>query len=176
MILTSISCPQERRIANHQEKTGQSWADPEYQANEAEFLRENPICHYCGRPSTVAHHDEDWMYATKEAYYDLEHNGTPACGTCHWMYRRGYVVCPVCLAAGEVHYMVKGSDSCHLHRARHGGKLRHHRHSCDWNRGNQRCGNPLRRDRICPYSSRDAKQRCDPDHFMARKVAAVSVS
>jgi len=171
MILTSISCPQERRIANHQEKTGQSWADPEYQANEAEFLRENPICHYCGRPSTVAHHDEDWMYATKEAYYDLEHNGTPACGTCHWMYRRGYVVCPVCLESGEVHYMIRGSESCHRHRARQGRKLRHSRHSCDWNRGNQRCGNPLRRDRVCPYSAQKAAAGCNPDYFMARKGA-----
>jgi len=171
MILISTSCPQERRIANHQKTSGERWNDPEYQANEAVFLRENPECHYCGRPSTVAHHDEDWMYTTKEAYYDLEHNGTPACGTCHWMYRRGYVVCPVCLSEGEVHYMIRGSESCHRHRPRQGRKLRHRRHSCDWNRGNQRCGNPLRRDRVCPYSAQKAAAGCSADHFMARKGA-----
>ena len=42
-------------------------------------------------------------------------------------------------------------------------------HACDWHGSSQRCGNPLRRDRICPYSSRDAADRCDPDYFMARK-------
>jgi hypothetical protein len=66
----SCTNPQRTRIENRQIGNIARWSDPKYQAIEAKFLNENPVCIYCGRPATVAHHDEDWMYATKEAYYD----------------------------------------------------------------------------------------------------------
>jgi hypothetical protein len=169
--MTGTTCPQEIRAKNHKAAMPDVWNDPVYQAVESEFLHENPICEYCHRPSNVAHHDEDWAYRNKDEYYKKE-NMTPACNICHWMYRRRYVVCPECLKAGEVHYMMKGSDSCSRHR-KYTPKHRNKRHSCDWNNGNQRCGNPLRHDRICPHSSRKAKDRCDPDYFTARKIKGV---
>ena len=42
------------------------------------------------------------------------------------------------------------------------------RHACDWHGAGQSCKNPLRHDKVCPYSPRDAADRCDPDHFMTR--------
>lgn len=36
------------------------------------------------------------------------------------------------------------------------------------NEGCPVCKNPLRHDKVCPYSPRDAADRCDPDHFMTR--------
>jgi len=170
----SCTCPQEIAATNHKIRNQtERWNDPEYHAIEDKLLKDNPTCQYCGiNPSEVAHHDEDWMYKDKAAYYDPA-NMTPACRPCHYWYRRGFVVCPECKKIGEVHYMRRGSESCHRHR-KYTTKFRRNRsHSCDWNNGNQKCGNPLRRDRVCLYSSRDAVNRCDPDHFMARKRAGV---
>jgi hypothetical protein len=100
-------CPQEIARINRQALHRLWWSDPVYQAIVAKRI-EGETCHYCGqRPATLPHHDEDWMYLTKEAYYDPA-NMTPACGKCHWMYRRGYVICPAC----KMHYMRHGSDKC----------------------------------------------------------------
>jgi len=112
----SCCCPQERAIQNHKRELREEiWPDPEYRAVEAEFLRENPKCHYCGRPSEVAHHDNPDSYHSKEEYYKKE-NMTPACHQCHAMYRRGYEICPVCLLKGGYRYMVRGKDECSIHR------------------------------------------------------------
>jgi len=107
MSTLTTTCPQEIAATNHKKQTAEWWADPLYQAIAAKRI-EGETCHYCGqRPATLPHHDEDWMYLTKEAYYNPE-NMTPCCGTCHWMYRRGYVICPEC----HEHYMRRGSEKC----------------------------------------------------------------
>lgn len=192
--MISHVCPEEIRAKNHKAGNIKVWNDPEYQADEAEFLRENPECHYCGRPSEVVHHDNPDSYRSEEEYRNLRQNGTPACHACHAMYRRGFVICPVCHA----HYIRPTSECCRYcvpaveierrnqerekrkatqevqARKLHNDWLRRHPrtwHSCYWHGSGQRCNNPLRRDKICSYSSRDAADRCDPDHFTARKGA-----
>jgi hypothetical protein len=165
--ITSGACPQERSIVNHKAGNIGRWNDAEYQAIEAAFLRDNPVCHYCPRPAIVAHHDEDWMYATKEAYYNPD-NMTPACGPCHHNYRRGLVICSVCLEKGEYHYMLRGRDKCSRHDNRpqivRGRKMR--RHPCTRNTGPQRCIVKV----VCPYSPKKAEAECRD--FKERKVEA----
>ncbi|GEM_PF-2481618 len=142
----------------HKQQTAAWWADPEYQAIEAEFLLKNPICEYCGRPATLAHHDDPRSYHSKEAYYNLDENGTPACGKCHWMYRRGFVICPVC----KRHYMKPGAEKCwhcrggkksHHKRVHHGRKAAVH-HPCQRREKYQGCRN----GGTCNYSWRRARE------------------
>jgi hypothetical protein len=147
------------RILYRKDKMPQWWQDPEYQAIEAEFIRENPVCEYCGRPSTVAHHDEDWMYKSREAYFDPK-NMTPVCGPCHFHYRRGLRVCPTCKKNGIVHYMQKGADECSLHgtyrkKYRKNGRYKSI-HPCAMNVGPQRCSV----HGVCCYAARKAKAEC----------------
>jgi hypothetical protein len=142
MALAAV-CPQEIRIANHKAQTAEWWADPSYQAIAAKRI-EGETCHYCMQhPATLPHHDEDWMYLTKEAYYDPA-NMTPCCGSCHRMYRRGYVICPVC----KEHYMRRGSDKCQhcrgvkVHprkRPHHTSRKRRMLHPCRFRETFQRC-------------------------------------
>lgn len=146
-------CPQERAIENHKRELREEvWPDPEYQAAEVEFLRENPECHYCGRPSEVAHHDNPNDYKDKESYRNLKENGTPACHRCHAMYRRGFEICPVCLAKGEYKYMIRGKDECSIHQP---PPLREplgkppfrtvflrSRQLCEWREKEQKCMSP----------------------------------
>jgi hypothetical protein len=154
--ITTTSCPQAIAAANHKQQTAEWWADPAYQAIAADAIRGKP-CAYCGRPATLAHHDEDWMYLTKEAYYAPE-NMTSACGSCHRMYRRGLVICPAC----RKHYIRRTSEKCQWCRGvvrtqkdRNGRTYKStykRRHPCSKNLGQQRCGERI----VCPYSPRKA--------------------
>jgi hypothetical protein len=148
----AVTCPAAIAADQHKQKTAGWWADPEYQAIETEFLRKNPICEYCGKPATVAHHDDERAYWSKEEYYNLDANGTPACGKCHWMYRRGYEICPVCKA----HYMRRGAEKCqhcrgikiHARRKHHTSRKRRNLHPCRFRQTFQRC----RLTGICTHS------------------------
>jgi hypothetical protein len=166
--ITTTSCPQEIRAANRKAEHEEWWNDPVYQAIAAKRI-EGETCHYCGqRPATLAHHDEDWMYLTKEAYYD-PHNMTPCCGPCHKHYRRGLVICPAC----RKHYIRRTSEKCqwcrgtkyicvsHTGRAYKSSYRR--RHPCGKNLGQQRCTEKM----VCPYSPRKAPDGCRA--FVARK-------
>ena len=145
------------RILYRKDKMPQWWQDPEYQAIEAEFIQENPVCEYCGRPSTVAHHDNADSYKSKEEYFKKE-NMTPACGPCHFHYRRGLQVCPTCKKNGIVHYMQKGADECSRHRKYQTSRKYRHisKHPCAMNVGPQRCS----AHGVCPYAARKARVEC----------------
>jgi hypothetical protein len=165
--ITTTSCPQAIAAANHKQQTAEWWADPAYQAIAADAIRGKP-CAYCGRPATLAHHDEDWMYLTKEVYYAPE-NMTSACGSCHRMYRRGLVICPAC----RKHYIRRTSEKCQWCRGvvrtqkdRNGRAYKStykRRHPCLKNLGQQRCREKI----VCPYSPRKAPSECRA--FVARK-------
>ena len=156
--MTSLACicPQEIAAANHKIKTAAYWADPEYQAIVAKRI-EGETCHYCRtRPATLAHHDEDWMYRPKEAYYNPE-NMTPICWPCHENYRRGLVICPSC----HEHYMRRDSDKCQYCRGvavigkngKRSGRSHVRRHPCRFNLGAQRCS----KNGVCHYSPAKAE-------------------
>jgi len=151
------ACPETIRAANRRAEHELWWDDPEDQAREAAFLQANPVCEYCGRPSETIHHNEPWMYRTREAYFDLEHNGTPACRQCHQQYRRGFLVCPVC----KQHYIRPGSEKCQVCKGAKyvtgNGKVvtrRRPHHPCKHRAAPQLCD----LHRICTYSWRRARE------------------
>jgi hypothetical protein len=165
------TCPQTTRAEFRKARNIDRWNDPQYRAIEAQLLKDNPECQYCGRPSTVAHHDEDWMYATKEAYYNLA-NMTPACHACHRHYRHGLEICPTCLKAGQHHYMMKGADECSRHRRsrpdyNRAPKLKT-RHPCGNHAGSQRC----RRNGRVTVCARSPIKAEGCDHFQRREAKA----
>ena len=88
--------PCEIRAANRHARNETIWGSPEWKAASKTYLAHHPICEYCGAPSEIAHHDEDWMYFQRDVYLDLERWATPACRSCHTMLRRGYMRCPEC--------------------------------------------------------------------------------
>jgi hypothetical protein len=153
---SSISCtnPASIRALNRGIEHRAWWSDPEYQVIETAFLLANPFCEYCSRPSTVAHHDKPEHYRSKETYYNPL-NMTPACGPCHFHYRRGLEICPVCLAVGEYHYMVKGKTECSRHGVAHPIRIRRRDiHPCRFHSGPQKC----RKKIACPYPPRKAEE------------------
>jgi len=158
--ITTTACPEERRAANRHAKNLDIWNDPAYQAIAAKAIEGQP-CHYCGRPATLAHHDNADSYGSKKEYYKPE-NMIPACGICHDQYRKGLEVCPVCKEKGEIHYMKRGSDCCYRHRAaeyqRRTRKHRGNNHPCQHHTGPQKCD--IRH--ICPHSAQRANREVCP--------------
>ena len=150
----SCTCQPAIRVKSRQHALELIWQSDEWKERVKAFLKYHPFCHYCGRPATVPHHVTDETYG-KPAYLDLERHCIPLCGKCHFHYRRGYVICPVCLANGEYHYMMAGRDKCSRHQAfRPKGKYIL-RHPCANNYGNQICRRAGGQT-ICARSPRNA--------------------
>ncbi len=164
---TLTICPQEIRIANHKEQTAKWWQDPVYSELSDNFLKNNKECEYCGRKSTVVHHDNAKSYRSQEEYYKPE-NFTACCARCHQEYRKGdRVICPVC----RQHYMKRDADKCRWCRGMPytGRKSRHPpRHPCGHRVGQQRCQRNGRLF-VCGTSSRKAR---DCEHFEERVKAS----
>jgi hypothetical protein len=159
MSTLTTTCPAEIARIGRQALHKEWWDDPVYQAIAAKRI-EGETCHYCGqRPATLPHHDEDWHYFSKEAYYDPQ-NMTPCCGTCHRMYRKGLVICPVC----RKHYVLRSSEKCRWCRglmqvSRKTGRVYpksttyRRRHPCGKNLGQQKCRQKI----VCSYPPRKAE-------------------
>jgi len=191
--MNSTTCPQEIRAKNRRSALRKLWASPEWIAAKKAFLKNHPVCDWCGKTAVLPHHVTDETYGTPE-YLNLEAHCIPMCYICHQKGGQQLVICPVC----RKHYMKRSSDRCRYcrpaadvekarlereaHKAqvletkraaskRYGKLTRQNKHSCDWRGGGQRCGDPLRHDKVCPYSSAKAKDNCE--HFMARKTRMV---
>lgn len=165
-----VTCQPAIAAANHKIITAEWWADPVYRAVEAQFLHNNPVCEYCGRPSTVAHHDNPNSYKSKAEYYKPE-NMTPACARCHHEYRCGKVICPIC----RQHYIQRDGprDRCRWCRGikQPGLQSRYkyrQNHPCNRRIGKQRCQR-TGRVFVCGYSAKKCRA-CD--HFEERKPGA----
>jgi hypothetical protein len=163
----AVICPQEIRSQNHKIKTGKWWQDPKYRALSEQFLKDIPVCEYCGGKSTVVHHDNADSYRSQEEYFKPE-NFTAACFTCHSRYRSGYVICPIC----RQHYMKRGSDECRWCRGMpfSGRKLKKRtkpsKHICDHRFGQQQC----HRDGRVFICTRSSKTAPGCDHFLKREA------
>ena len=150
-------------------------------------------------PIVPGHCDDDYKDIPTYIQKVRDDQVVPLCPQCNRNESKGRHPCPSCVEkyrtdpSQYIHYIGQGKETCYLcepgmvvrtrtelremKKAERDAyrKLQHrkynHRvwHACYWHGSGQRCGNPLRRDRICPYSSRDAADRCDPDHFTARK-------
>lgn len=171
MIALRTTRPQEIAADNHRFTLEQWWNCKEYRQRSDAFLIDNPVCEYCGRSSETVHHDQDWMYHSKEAYFNPE-NFTATCNRCHKMHRKGLVICKICKA----HYHARGRDGCkHCRPDKKPQRPRRptrpysmrQRHPCSRRLGLQKCQRQGR-TYICPHSAKKAEGMCE--HFMKRKV------
>ena len=170
MIAARSTCPQEIRTANRRVTLQQWWNCAEYRELVLRYLTANPKCVFCGSKATTVHHDNDWMYRSREEYFNPD-NFTATCFTCHERYRKGLVICRVC----RKHYHARGKEMCrhcsseampkHKRRKRNLYHKRQ-RHPCGRRFGMQKC----RRNGatyICPHSAKKAGGACE--YFMMRK-------
>ena len=183
----SCICPQATHTINKRAGLGSIWRTEEWRLeSDAYRARHFPFCSRCMTVARIVpgHSGEDYGPGEIKKYVQKVRDDqiVPLCHRCNRMEAKGRHPCLGCIAKHRedqdhfIRYIGQDQELCFVCEhggdgtaSHHGAKLRHRRHSCAWNKGNQRCSNPLRHDRICPYSSRDAAGRCDPDHFMARK-------
>ena len=169
----SCTCPQEIRKINHQRTTGDWWSDPEWRKVNEAYFKTPRTCAFCGRPARMIHHNEDWMYRSREAYFNPA-NFTPVCRDCHYQYRKGRVICPVC----NQHYMPANAEKCRwcqgwfktpdqVTKSKTARRRIRQRHPCGNRTGQQRCQRNGRLY-VCGFSSAKAPE-CD--HF-CEKVGA----
>jgi len=185
--MTGTTCPQEIHVANKRSNLRLVWRSPEWKKESAAYkARTFPVCSRCFRvgPIVPGHSGTDYTHHEMKSYIDKvrEDRVVPLCHQCNKYEAKGRHPCPECIAAHRedpnhyIRYIVQGDELCwgHEHGADGiipGRKVRYtNMHSCDWHGKGQSCANPLRRDKICPYSSRKARDQCNADHFMARKT------
>lgn len=159
-------CPQEVRALNHKKGTAKWWQDPIYREISGQFLKDHPICEYCGKPSSVVHHDNANSYRSQEEYYNPA-NFTPACARCHHEYRQGKKICPEC----RQHYIARANDKCRWCRGirqpghssfySEAARRSRQRHPCGNRAGQQRCQRNGRLY-VCAWSASKCRA-CD--HF-----------
>lgn len=164
----ACTCPQAIAIENHKEKTCKWWQDKTYRKLADDFLKEHKTCEYCGKKSTLVHHDDAGSYRSQEEYYKPE-NFTPCCARCHHQYRIGYVICPVC----RQHYMKPGKEMCRWCRGMPtSGRpftynyKRKQRHPCAHRIANQRC----QRGGRCYVCSWSSKKATGCEHFLKKEA------
>ena len=74
------------------------WQDPVYIRERIAFVKRNPICSRCGRPTvTPGHSPED--YQSFERYLDavVTDKCEPLCSGCNLMEKKGFHPCPGCV-------------------------------------------------------------------------------
>jgi hypothetical protein len=163
------TCPQAIRAENHKAMTAKWWKDPRWRPLSDAFLKDNPVCEYCGKKSALVHHDNAKSYRSQEEYYKPE-NFTAACLRCHHAYRTGYVICPVC----REHYMKRDAEQCRACTGLKYPKLQgrkqpynyraKQRHPCAHRVGQQRC----QRDGRLFVCGRSSKNASGCEHFEER--------
>ena len=107
--MISHVCPEEIRTRNRRNVLKDIWNSPEWIALTEQYLKEHPVCDWCGKPSQVVHHFEPDAYLDMTGYMDFTQGKVVAvCNRCHENERRGLVICPIC----KKHYTHWKNDRC----------------------------------------------------------------
>lgn len=112
--MISTICPEEIRIANHKKGMKKMRNNKRWRQVRDPWIKANPICYYCRKPSQAPHHPERTPYGT-DAYYDLS-DCIPACNACHRAYDKGLVFCCTDPNTGKNHYRPKDAEYCPICR------------------------------------------------------------
>jgi hypothetical protein len=111
--------PQNLAIANHHKSMEQWWKIPEYKKARIAFVKRNPICIRCGRPTTTPGHSAE-DYLSYETYLQAVTSDKcdPLCSGCNLMERKGKKPCPVCVMekAERIRYIAQDKEYCYDHR------------------------------------------------------------
>jgi len=91
------------------------WKRPEYIRERKAFVKRNPICNRCGRPSTTPGHSHE-QYRNYETYLAAVANGEcePLCSSCNMQERKGKKPCPLCVSRKSevIHYIGQYQEEC----------------------------------------------------------------
>ena len=106
-------------IANHNWELQLWWTLPEYKKARKAFVKRNPVCIRCGRPTqTPGHSPED--YFSFETYLQavISDKCDPLCNGCNLAEKRGLHPCPFCVKerTEKIHYIGQDKEYCYDHR------------------------------------------------------------
>ena len=111
--------PQNIAIANHHKSMQQWWKIPEYKKARIDFVKRNPVCVRCGRPTTTPGHSAE-DYFSYETYLEAVTTDKcdPLCSGCNLMERKGMKPCPVCVKENteKIRYIQQDKEYCYDHR------------------------------------------------------------
>jgi hypothetical protein len=185
--MTFISCTCQPRIAieNHRAGLRSIWRSRVWRKASGDYKARHPAkCSRCGKegPIVPGHSGEDYSPEMTESYIQKVRDDqvVPLCPRCNQQEAKGKHPCPSCIAKHAadpehwIRYIGQDQEICfHCEHPEKRKRERPTRHPCLCNIGQQRCrrnGQVL----VCPYPPRTAQQRCDPDHFVARKKEGVA--
>jgi hypothetical protein len=102
-------------IDTHNQMMKEWWRRPEYIKERKAFVRRNPICNRCGRPSTTPGHSHE-QYRDYETYLAAVVNGecNPLCNACNLMERKDKKPCSECVRQmkDKIHYIDQDQEMC----------------------------------------------------------------
>ena len=111
--------PQNIAIANHHKSMQQWWKIPEYKKARVGFVKRNPVCIRCGRPTTTPGHSAE-DYISYVAYLEAVTTDKcdPLCSGCNLMERKSMKPCPICIKekVRKIRYIGQDKEYCYDHR------------------------------------------------------------
>jgi hypothetical protein len=108
-----------KAIQNHHHQMEKWWAKPEYVKERIAFVKRNPICKRCGRPTTTpGHSHEDYKSFNTYLSAVIRDVCVPLCNACNFQERKGRKPCPVCvkLKSNKIYYIGDNAEYCYHHR------------------------------------------------------------
>jgi hypothetical protein len=106
-------------IANHHKSMQTWWRIPEYIKARKAFVKRNPFCVRCGRPTTTPGHSHE-DYSSYETYLQavIDDKCDPLCNPCNGAERKGKKPCPICVKekSEKIHYIGQDKEYCYDHR------------------------------------------------------------
>lgn len=81
-----------KRINNHKKKTNSIRRGPAWKKARDIFVEKNPVCAWCGKPTSTPHHDDDSQY-DDDKYIACMPDCTPLCTPCHFAVHHNMEIC-----------------------------------------------------------------------------------
>ena len=108
-------------ITNHHNTMNMWWKKKEYIRERKAFVKRNPVCIRCGRPSqTPGHSAENYRHGFNHYLEQVKNNSCdPLCNSCNKNENKGKKPCPVCVQlynGGQIRYIGQEQEHCYLHR------------------------------------------------------------
>ena len=107
--------------ANHHNTMNMWWKKKEYIRERKAFVKRNPVCIRCGRPSqTPGHSAEDYRHGFNHYLEQVKNDSCdPLCNACNRNENKGRKPCPVCVQlynGGQIRYIGQEQEYCYIHR------------------------------------------------------------
>ena len=157
------------------------WKVPRYIVERKAFVKRNPVCKRCRRPTTTPGHSHDDYQYGFEHYLQkvIKDECEPLCNSCNFHERKGKKPCPECVKEGNgnIRYISQFETVCfnHLPKTERDRIITTNRikklfdkHPCQSHSKPQGCMSPDNFSSVCDRSKKRA-EGCD--HFKGRVQA-----